>query len=152
LQFLIDGDDMYILVRAFRSNHTTVLMDLVLLHSVDGGETWDREYIVSDGRAGSYPSMAMDPGGQLAVSYYQCGDVYEPQCNAEHDGLMLAVRESSGWAIGTVQNDPAMLDGMFSAIAFAGDKPVLAARTATMIGPFGGAALKVFFGTPASEE
>ncbi len=148
LQMIIDNRDIYLLMYAVRARHTSVLLDLTLLHSEDGGETWDREYIVSTGRAGGYPSLAMDPSGRLAVSFYQCGGAFEPTCDPENDGLMFALREDTGWNIDPVLHDDARLDGTFTALTFSGDTPVLAARSAMHRGPGGGQVLKVYFGSP----
>ncbi len=148
LQMIIDAQDIYLLMYAIRAEHTSVLLDLVLLHSRDAGEDWDREYIVSTGRSGGYPSMAMDLEGRLAVSFYQCGGAFDATCEPENDGLMFALRESTGWNIDAVHHDGAQLDGMFTALAFTGDTPVIASRSANWRGPQGGQALEVYFGSP----
>jgi hypothetical protein len=125
-----------------------VLLDLVLLHSTDEGETWTPEYLETDGRTGSFPSMAMSSKGRLAVSYYACGSAADRLCDAAHDGLLMSIRGEGGWTQTVVNADAEQLDGTYTAMAFMGEEPVIAARSVVKQGPEGEQTLNVYFGTP----
>ena len=148
IQFLADGDTLYVMSYIWVSDMSNAKMDLVLLASTDDGLTWQEQYLEHEGRAGAFPSMAMTADGRLAVSYYQCGMRGDFTCDPENDGLMFSVRDSTShvWDTYTITNDFEQIDGWHTALGFNGNSPVVAGRQMNRVGPGNGQALSVFFG------
>jgi hypothetical protein len=92
------------------------------------GSTWTAAQDVdSDGVTGYYPSLAFDDDGNPAIAYYRCGDYgVADGCDMNKDGLYLARRRAGTWDIQKIRGETGIRDGMYTALAFAGGKPVIA--------------------------
>jgi len=149
LQMAIRGDEIYVVLFAYTGKNTTVFQDLILLHSQDRGTTWESDFVVTSGRAGSFPSMAFDDNGNMAISYYGCGAPTDKRCSAEYDALMLASLVQGVWHYDTVAALDDKMDGLFTALTFIDGQPVIAARATDPISIEGDheTALRVYFGS-----
>jgi hypothetical protein len=100
---------------------------LAYLESSDGS-TWTAvQDVDSDGVTGYYPSLAFDADGNPAIAYYRCGDYGAGDgCDTNNDGLYLARRRAGTWDIQKVTGKNGIRDGLYTALAFAGGKAVIA--------------------------
>jgi hypothetical protein len=109
--------------------YDTTKQRLRYLESSDG-VTWTSSStaVDLDGSTGFYPSLAFDSAGDPAIAYYRCNATGPSQanCDAAHDGVYLARRKGGSWNVQTVHADASMLDGLYPALAFVGDKAVVA--------------------------
>jgi hypothetical protein len=99
---------------------------LMYRESMDG-ETWmAADNIDRDGLTGYYPSLAFDDQGNPAVAYYRCNDYGAgDSCDVNKDGLYLARRIAGTWQTAKVIAESGVYDGLYTALAFVGGKPVI---------------------------
>jgi len=100
---------------------------LAYVESPDGS-TWTEPLTVDAyGLTGQYPSLAFDSNGEPAIAYYRCSASHaNTQCDEMADGLYLARRTGGAWKTVAVHSDPNTYDGLYPALAFVGDKAVVA--------------------------
>jgi hypothetical protein len=101
---------------------------LLYTESMDG-MTWSTPASVDlTGTTGFYPSLAFDSAGEPAIAYYRCSS--HPgmgmNCDPSEDGLLLARRSGTTWAVQVVRADPSVTDGVYPALAFVNGKIVIA--------------------------
>jgi hypothetical protein len=100
---------------------------LMYRESTDGATWLAGDYVDRDGLTGYYPSLAFDDQGNPAVAYYRCGDYgVGDGCDADKDGLYLAVRRQGTWQTHKVLGDAGIYEGLYTALAFVGGKAVIA--------------------------
>ena len=81
----------------------------------------------SDGVTAYYPSVAFDDSGNPAIAYYRCNDYGAgDSCDMDKDGLYLARRSARTWGIQKIRGESGVRDGLYTALAFAGGKAVIA--------------------------
>ena len=102
--------------------------ELLYTDSTDGTKWSVATPVDSTGRSGLYPSLAFDPDGNPAIAYYRCNaqSAAVMTCDPATDGLYLARRTGTTWALTAVHADPSVSDGLFPALAFVGGKAVIA--------------------------
>jgi hypothetical protein len=101
------------------------LQQLSYRESADG-VTWTIADLVDrNGVTGYFPSLAFDDQGNPAIAYYRCADAGD-SCDASKDGLYLARRRQGVWQARKVLGDAGIVDGLYPALAFVGDKAVIA--------------------------
>ena len=122
LGFAISAQGLYALV------YFDDAKKLLMYRESPDGATWTAaDYVDRDGLTGYYPSLAFDSQGNPAVSYYRCGDYgASDSCDANKDGLYLATRRNGAWQARKVIGDSGVYDGLYPALAFVGDKAVIA--------------------------
>jgi hypothetical protein len=122
LGFAISAQGLYALVYFDDSKKL-----LMYRESTDGATWTAADYVDRDGLTGYYPSLAFDDLGNPAVSYYRCGDYgANDSCDANKDGLYLAIRRNGVWQTRKVLGDSGVNDGLHTALAFVGGKAVIA--------------------------
>jgi hypothetical protein len=101
---------------------------LLMYRESTDGATWTvADYVDRDGVTGYYPSLAFDDQGNPAVAYYRCGDAATGEdCDANKDGLYLAIRRQGTWEARKVVGDAGVYDGVYTALAFVSGKAVIA--------------------------
>ena len=104
---------------------------LLMYRESTDGATWTvADYVDRDGLTGYYPSLAFDDQGNPAVAYYRCGDYgVADGCDANKDGLYLAIRRQGTWSARKVVGDSGVYDGLYPALAFVGGKAVIGYQT-----------------------
>jgi hypothetical protein len=122
LGFGISGQGLYAL--AYFDDKNKLLM---YRESKDGATWTAAETVDRDGLTGYYPSLAFDDQGNPAIAYYRCNDYgASGDCDANKDGLILAIRRQGTWETRKVLGESAIYDGLYTALAFVGGKAVIA--------------------------
>jgi hypothetical protein len=125
LGFGISSQGLYALAY-FDLNRQT----LAYRESADG-TTWTvAEDVDRDGITGNFPSLAFDGQGNPAIAYYRCNDYGATGgCDTEKDGLYLARRLNGVWVSRKISGESGITDGLYTALAFADGKAVIAFQT-----------------------
>jgi len=76
---------------------------------------------------GRHPSIAVSPGGTVALAYQRCGRASDGigDCNPSRDAVVLAWRDGSQWEREIVWEEPDGLCGSYTTLVFAGEEPVV---------------------------
>ncbi len=83
--------------------------------------SWGREPVDIGGRGGFWPSAARGPDGLVRIAYYRCGRLGSSACAPSEDGVRVARRTATGFAVEALPADAEAEDGLWPALAYGGD-------------------------------